>query len=213
MSTYLVKETFLTLQGEGVHAGRTAVFCRFSGCNLWTGREEHRANAVCRFCDTDFVGTDGPGGGHFRSARALATHVRSFWPTDGRGFVVCTGGEPTLQLDEAAVAALHAADLDVAIETNGTRPVPAGVDWVCVSPKAGAEVVLDQADEVKLVVPQVGAEPDRWVGFPAEHHLLQPMDDSDPHVTATNTRLAIEHCLADPRWRLSVQTHKALGIP
>lgn len=210
MSTYLVKEVFLTLQGEGTHAGRPAVFCRFSGCNLWTGREEHRADASCRFCDTDFVGTDGPGGGHFRSARALATHVRSFWPTVGRGFVVCTGGEPTLQLDGAAVAALHAADLEVAIETNGTRPVPAGVDWVCLSPKAGAEVVLTRADELKLVFPQPGAEPDRWVDFPADHHLLQPMDG--PDVVAL-TAAAVDYCLTDPRWSLSIQTHKHLGLP
>lgn len=210
MSTYLVKEVFLTLQGEGINAGRPAVFCRFSGCNLWTGREEHRARAICQFCDTDFVGTDGPGGGHLRSARALAEHVRSFWPSPGRGLVVCTGGEPTLQLDEAAVRALHAVDLEVAIETNGTRPLPPGVDWVCLSPKAGTEVVLDRADELKLVFPQPGAEPDRWVGFPADHHLLQPMDG--PH-RAANTAAAIAHCLADPRWRLSVQTHKDLGIP
>ncbi|MCD9623854.1 7-carboxy-7-deazaguanine synthase [Rhabdothermincola salaria] len=210
MSTYLVKETFLTLQGEGMHGGRPAVFCRFSGCNLWTGREEHRAQAVCRFCDTDFVGTDGPGGGHFRSARALAEHVRSFWPSPGRGFVVCTGGEPTLQLDDAAVAALHAVDLEIAIETNGTRPVPAGVDWVCVSPKAGAEVVLERADELKLVVPQPGAEPERWVDFAADHHLLQPMDGPD---RVANTAAAVAYCLEHPTWRLSVQTHKDIGIP
>lgn len=210
MSTYLVKEVFLTLQGEGANAGRVAVFCRFSGCNLWTGREEHRATAVCRFCDTDFVGTDGPGGGHFRSARALAEHVRSFWPGEGRGLVVCTGGEPTLQLDDAAVKALHAVDLEIAIETNGTRPVPDGVDWVCMSPKAGTEVVLDRADELKLVFPQPGAEPERWIGFPANHHLLQPMDGPD---RAANTAAAVAYCLAHPAWRLSVQTHKDLGIP
>jgi 7-carboxy-7-deazaguanine synthase len=209
VSTYLVKETFLTLQGEGVQVGRTAVFCRFSGCNLWTGREEHRAGAVCQFCDTDFVGTDGPGGGHFRSARALAEHVRSFWPGPGRGFVVCTGGEPLLQLDEAAVAALRAVDLEIAIETNGTRPVPEGIDWVCLSPKAGAEVVLERADELKLVYPQVGAGPERWADFPAGHHLLQPMDG--PHRRA-NTEAAVQYCLDHPHWRLSVQTHKDLGI-
>ena len=209
MSTYLVKETFLTLQGEGVQAGRTAVFCRFSGCNLWTGREEHRATAVCQFCDTDFVGTDGPGGGHFRSARVLAEHVRSFWPEPGRGFVVCTGGEPLLQLDEAAVDALRAVDLEIAIETNGTRPVPEGIDWVCLSPKAGAEVVLERADELKLVYPQVGAEPERWADFPAGHHLLQPMDG--PRRQA-NTEAAVRYCLDHPHWRLSVQTHKDLGI-
>jgi 7-carboxy-7-deazaguanine synthase (Cx14CxxC type) len=212
MSTYLVKEVFLTLQGEGAHAGRPAVFCRFTGCNLWTGREEQRASAVCRFCDTDFVGTDGPGGGQFRGAAALAAHVRSFWPDEGRGFVVCTGGEPTLQLDDELVGALHAVDLEIAIETNGTRLPPAGVDWVCLSPKAGAEVVLERADEVKLVYPQVEPEaaPERWIDFPAGVHSLQPMDGSD---RAANTAAAVDYCLTHPAWRLSVQTHKDLGIP
>jgi 7-carboxy-7-deazaguanine synthase len=212
MSTYLVKEVFLTLQGEGAHAGRTAVFCRFTGCNLWTGREEHRASAVCQFCDTDFVGTDGPGGGQFRGADALAVHVRSFWPGDGRGFVVCTGGEPTLQLDDELVEAFHALDLDVAIETNGTRVPPTGVDWVCLSPKAGAEVVLERADEVKLVFPQVEPEaaPERWIDFPATVHSLQPMDGPD---RAATTSAAVAYCLEHPEWRLSVQTHKDLGIP
>jgi 7-carboxy-7-deazaguanine synthase len=212
MSTYLVKEVFLTLQGEGAHAGRTAVFCRFTGCNLWTGREEHRASAVCQFCDTDFVGTDGPGGGQFRGAGALAVHVRSFWPGDGRGFVVCTGGEPTLQLDDELVEAFHALDLDVAIETNGTRVPPTGVDWVCLSPKAGAEVVLERADEVKLVFPQVEPEaaPERWIDFPATVHSLQPMDGPD---RAATTSAAVAYCLEHPEWRLSVQTHKDLGIP
>jgi 7-carboxy-7-deazaguanine synthase len=212
MSTYLVKEVFLTLQGEGAHAGRTAVFCRFTGCNLWTGREEHRASAVCQFCDTDFVGTDGPGGGQFRGAAALATHVRSFWPGDGRGFLVCTGGEPTLQLDAELVEAFHALALDVAIETNGTRVPPTGVDWVCLSPKAGAEVVLERADEVKLVFPQVEPEaaPERWIDFPATVHSLQPMDGPD---RAANTAAAVAYCLEHPDWRLSVQTHKDLGIP
>ena len=210
MSTYLVKEVFLTLQGEGAHAGRPAVFCRFTGCNLWTGREEHRDQAVCRFCDTDFVGTDGPGGGTFRGAAALAAHVRERWPGPGRGFVVCTGGEPTLQLDDELVAAFHDADLEVAIETNGTRPVPAGVDWVCLSPKAGAEVVVERADELKLVHPQPGAAPEAWVGFPAGVRSLQPMDGPD---RAANTAATVAYCLAHPEWRLSVQTHKDLGIP
>jgi 7-carboxy-7-deazaguanine synthase len=211
MSTYLVKEVFLTLQGEGAHAGRTAVFCRFTGCNLWTGREEHRASAVCQFCDTDFVGTDGPGGGRFRGAAELAAHVRSFWPGGGRGFVVCTGGEPTLQLDDELVEAFHALDLDVAIETNGTRVPPPGLDWVCLSPKAGAEVVLERADEVKLVFPQVEPEaaPERWVDFPAAVHSLQPMDGPD---RAATTSAAVAYCLEHPEWRLSVQTHKDLGI-
>jgi 7-carboxy-7-deazaguanine synthase (Cx14CxxC type) len=212
VSTYRVKEVFLTLQGEGAHAGRPAVFCRFTGCNLWTGREAQRADAVCRFCDTDFVGTDGPGGGTFRGADALAAHVRSFWPGSSRGFVVCTGGEPTLQLDDELVDALHDADLEIAIETNGTRPVPAGVDWVCLSPKAGAEVVLARADELKLVFPQDEAEaqPERWVDFPAGVRALQPMDGPD---RAGTTAAAVAYCLAHPEWRLSVQTHKDLGIP
>lgn len=212
MATYRVKEVFLTLQGEGAHAGRPAVFCRFTGCNLWSGREEQRADAVCRFCDTDFVGTDGPGGGVFRGADALAAHVRSLWPGAGPGFVVCTGGEPTLQLDEELVAALHAVDLEVAIETNGTRPVAAGVDWVCLSPKAGAPVVLDRADELKLVFPQVEPEarPERWVDFPATVRSLQPMDGPD---RAGTTSAAVAYCLTHPEWRLSVQTHKDLGIP
>ena len=212
MSTYLVKEVFLTLQGEGAQAGRPAVFCRFTGCNLWTGREEHRAEAVCRFCDTDFVGTDGPGGGTFRGADALAAHVRSFWPVDGRGFVVCTGGEPTLQLDDELVDALHAVDLEIAIETNGTRLAPAGVDWVCLSPKAGAAVVLERADELKLVYPQVEPEarPERWAGFPAGVRSLQPMDGPD---RAAATAATVAYCLSHPEWRLSVQTHKDLGIP
>ena len=212
MSTYLVKEVFLTLQGEGAQAGRPAVFCRFTGCNLWTGREEQRADAVCRFCDTDFVGTDGAGGGTFRGAEALAVHVRSFWPGSGRGFVVCTGGEPTLQLDDELVEALHAVDLEVAVETNGTRPMAAGVDWVCLSPKAGAPVVLDRVDELKLVYPQdePEADPERWVAFPASVRCLQPMDGPD---RAATTAAAVAYCLAHPEWRLSVQTHKDLGIP
>jgi len=212
VATYVVKEVFLTLQGEGAHAGRPAVFCRFTGCNLWTGREEHRATSVCRFCDTDFVGSDGPGGGRFRGADTLAAHVRSFWPGRGRGFVVCTGGEPTLQLDDELVDALHAADLEHAVETNGTRPGPAGVAWECLSPKAGADVVLDRADELKLVFPQdePEAQPERWVGFPAGVRSLQPMDGPD---RAATTAATVDYCLAHPEWRLSVQTHKDIGIP
>ena len=209
--SYTVKEIFLTLQGEGFNAGTPAVFCRFAGCNLWSGREQHRASAVCRFCDTDFVGTDGPGGGRFASAEALAAAVASHWRGgDGPRLVVCTGGEPLLQLDEAAVEALHVEGFRVAIETNGTVEPPAGVDWVCMSPKAGAELVLRAGDELKLVFPQEGLAPDDVVELDFTHRFLQPMDGPDREVA---TKAAIEHCLADPRWRLSVQTHKYLGIP
>ena len=208
---YLVKEVFATLQGEGANAGRAAVFCRFAGCNLWSGREEHRASAVCRFCDTDFVGTDGPGGGRFATPEALADHVASTWRGgEDRRFVVCTGGEPLLQLDDALVDALHERRFEVAIETNGTLLPPVGVDWVCVSPKAGAELVLTRGDELKLVFPQVGADPSTYEHLGFDHLLLQPMDGPD---VVTNTEAAIGYCLAHPRWRLSVQTHKYLGIP
>jgi 7-carboxy-7-deazaguanine synthase (Cx14CxxC type) len=207
---YVVKEVFATLQGEGANAGRPAVFCRFAGCNLWSGREEHRATAVCRFCDTDFVGTDGPGGGRFGTADDLAAHVEATWPAgEEHRFVVCTGGEPLLQLDDELVAALHARRFEVAIETNGTLVPPAGVDWVCVSPKAGAELVLTSGDELKLVVPQVGADPADYEHLAFAHFLLQPMDGPD---VVANTKAAIEHCLTHPQWRLSVQTHKYLGI-
>ena len=211
---YVVKEIFYTLQGEGSHAGRPAVFCRFAGCNLWTGHERHRSAAVCQFCDTDFVGSDGPGGGRFRSADELAEAVAATW--GGRAhpaaapFVVCTGGEPLLQLDAEAVDAWHRRDLMVAVETNGTVPAPAGLDWVCVSPKAGAPVVLGSADELKLVFPQDGAPPDMFEDFPAASLRLQPMDgpDRDKH-----TAMAVEYCLVHPQWKLSLQTHKYLGIP
>jgi 7-carboxy-7-deazaguanine synthase len=211
---YRVKEMFPTLQGEGARAGRAAVFCRFAGCNLWSGREEHRSTAVCRFCDTDFVGTDGVGGGVFATAEELADAVAATW-RDGMGeggqpYVVCTGGEPLLQLDDPAVAALHAAGLEVAVETNGTLPVPAGVDWVCVSPKAGTTLVLDRAHELKLVVPQVGVDPADYDALDAHHRFVQPMDGPDSEAA---TRWAVEWCRAHPRWRLSVQTHKYLGIP
>lgn len=209
---YTVKECFYTLQGEGVNAGRAAVFCRFSGCNLWTGREQDRGTAVCTFCDTDFVGV-GPDGGKFATAAELAAFVKSRWPADApadvRPFVVCTGGEPLLQLDEAAVEALHAAGFEVAVETNGTQPAPAGLDWICVSPKANAEVVLTQGDELKLVFPQALARPERFEHLAFRHFLLQPMDGPEQ---AENTRAALAYCLAHPRWRLSVQTHKTLGI-
>lgn len=216
--TYLVKEIFYTLQGEGANAGRPAVFCRFSGCNLWTGHEEHRPIAVCRFCDTDFVGTDGPGGGHFATPDALAGAVAATWAGDGvadrddggRRLVVCTGGEPLLQLDTAAVDAFHRQGFEVAIETNGTMAVPPGIDWVCVSPKAGAAMAVTTGDELKLVFPQAGIDPDDVVGLSFGHRFLQPMDGPDRE---KNTALAIAYCLAHPRWRLSLQTHKYLGIP
>lgn len=211
---YHVKEAFYTLQGEGGQAGRASVFCRFSGCNLWSGREADRAAAVCTFCDTDFVGTDGPGGGSFRSAEALAAHVAARWPAgaDPRAqrYVVCTGGEPTLQLDTALIDALHAAQFEIAVETNGTRPVPAGVDWVCVSPKADAPLVQREGDELKLVFPQAAAMPDRFAELAFTHFLLQPMDGPDREA---NTRAAVAYCLAHPRWGISLQTHKTLGIP
>ncbi len=212
MSTYAVKEVFYTLQGEGARTGRPAVFCRFARCNLWSGLEEQRADAVCRFCDTDFVGTDGVGGGVFRDADALAAQVAARWPADQDGgpYVVCTGGEPLLQLDRALIDALHAHGFEVAIETNGTLPVPDGVDWVCMSPKAGATTVVERGDELKLVFPQQGAEPERYASSAFEQFFLQPMDGPD---VERNTRLAVEYCLAHPQWRLSLQTHKMLGLP
>jgi 7-carboxy-7-deazaguanine synthase len=205
---YLVKEVFPTLQGEGAHAGRAAVFCRFTGCNLWTGREEHRATAVCQFCDTDFVGTDGPGGGHFTDADGLAAHVAAVG--GATRFVVCTGGEPLLQLDAPLIDALHAHGFEIAIETNGTRPVPGGIDWVCMSPKVDADVVVTSGDELKLVYYQVGGDPERYADLDFTHFFLQPMDGPQ---RAAHTRAAIDYCLAHPQWRLSVQTHKYLGIP
>jgi 7-carboxy-7-deazaguanine synthase len=207
---YTVKELFYTLQGEGMQAGRAAVFCRFAGCNLWTGREADRAQATCRFCDTDFVGV-GPDGGRFASADALAAAVAARWPADrgGRPYVVCTGGEPLLQLDAAAVEALHAAGFEVAVETNGTQPAPPGIDWTCVSPKADAPLVLTRGDELKLVYPQAVAPPERFATLPFRHFSLQPMDGPD---VEANTRAAVAYCLAHPQWRLSLQTHKALGL-
>jgi 7-carboxy-7-deazaguanine synthase (Cx14CxxC type) len=209
--TYSVKEIYYTLQGEGGQAGRAAVFCRFAGCNLWTGREEDRANAVCQFCDTDFVGTDGPGGGKFATPGELAAAVASHWPQNARGkpLVVCTGGEPLLQLDGPAIEALHAQGFEVAVETNGTQPAPAGLDWICVSPKAGADLVLTRGTELKLVFPQPGAMPEKFEGLDFTYFFLQPMDGLEQK---RNTRLAIEYCLAHPQWRLSVQTHKVVGI-
>jgi 7-carboxy-7-deazaguanine synthase len=210
--TYAVKEIFYTLQGEGANTGRAAVFCRFAGCNLWTGREQDRHEATCQFCDTDFVGTDGPGGGRFASAGELAAAVAAAWPPaqSSRRFVVCTGGEPLLQLDSDLLRALHGEGFEVAVETNGTLPPPDGVDWLCVSPKAGAELVVTSGDEIKLVFPQVGAEPDRFEQLSFRQYFLQPMDGPDREA---NTSAALQYCLAHPRWRLSLQTHKLLGIP
>jgi 7-carboxy-7-deazaguanine synthase len=211
--SYAVKEIFYTLQGEGANAGRPAVFCRFAGCNLWTGREADREDAVCRFCDTDFVGTDGPGGGKFPSAERLASAVAAAWPAardEGRPLVVCTGGEPLLQLDPPLLEALHEEGFEVAVETNGTVAPPPGIDWLCLSPKAGAPPVIRAGDELKLVYPQEGAEPARYEELRFRHFFLQPMDGP---AREANTRAALRYCLAHPRWRLSLQTHKLLGIP
>jgi len=209
---YAVKEIFYTLQGEGGQAGRAAVFCRFAGCNLWSGREQDRAQAVCRFCDTDFVGTDGTGGGKFATAQALALAVRAHWPqaTGGTPLVVCTGGEPLLQLDAPLIDALHAQGFEIAVETNGSLPIPAGLDWVCVSPKAGSPLVATAGDELKLVFPQPGAMPEQFEHLAFRHFFLQPMDGA---LRERHTQAAVAHCLAQPQWRLSLQTHKLLGIP
>jgi 7-carboxy-7-deazaguanine synthase (Cx14CxxC type) len=211
--SYAVKEIFYTLQGEGAQAGRAAVFCRFAGCNLWTGREADRDTAICRFCDTDFADVNGPGGGKFGSAQALAAAIEEKWPRDsnaGKRFVVCTGGEPLLQLDASLIDALHARDFEIAVETNGTVAAPAGLDWVCVSPKAGAEFVQKSGDELKLVYPQSGADPTKFENLPFGNFFLSPMDGPE---RAANTQLALRYCLDHPQWRLSLQTHKILGIP
>lgn len=211
--SYAVKEIFYTLQGEGRQAGRPAVFCRFAGCNLWSGREADRHTAVCQFCDTDFVGTDGAGGGKFANGVALADAVAAKWPTGDAGarrYVVCTGGEPTLQLDLALIDALHAHNFEIAVESNGTLAAPAGIDWLCISPKAGTQLVQRRGDELKLVFPQPGAEPSQFAELDFRHFLLQPMDGPNRD---SNTRAALAYCLAHPRWSLSLQTHKFLGIP
>ena len=212
--SYSVKEIYYTLQGEGAHTGRPAVFLRFAGCNLWSGREADREDAICSFCDTDFVGTDGPGGGKFATAAELADAVAAVWPSNGarggRPFVVCTGGEPLLQLDEALIRAIRERGFELAIESNGTKPAPAGIDWICISPKAGADVVQRSGDELKLVYPQEGAMPEAFEHLDFRHFFLQPMDG--PKVER-HTQLAVEYCLAHPRWRLSIQTHKLLRIP
>ena len=220
--SYTVKEIFYTLQGEGANTGRPAVFCRFAGCNLWSGREEDRAHAVCQFCDTDFVGTNGPGGGKFQTADALAAAVAARWPFPSSActvpsdrlreqpLVVCTGGEPLLQLDDALVAALHEYGFEIALETNGTQLPPVGIDWICMSPKAGADLILRHGNELKLIFPQHGAEPEQFVDLDFQHFFLQPMDG--PHCQR-NTQLAVQYCLTHPQWRLSLQTHKLLRIP
>ncbi len=208
--SYAVKEIFLTLQGEGAHAGRASVFCRFAGCNLWSGREQDRAGATCQFCDTDFVGTDGTLGGRYASAAALADIIAAQWTGDNVGrYVVLTGGEPLLQVDAALIDALHARGFAIGVETNGTIAPPDGLDWVCVSPKAGAELVVRKGDELKLVYPQEDAAPEDFVDLDFERFSLQPMDGPD---AIENTARAVEYCLRHPRWRLSVQTHKTLGI-
>ena len=208
---YAVKEIFYTLQGEGANTGRAAVFCRFAGCNLWSGREEDRQEAVCQFCDTEFVGTDGPAGGKFATAHELAGAVAAAWPAGqpSRQFVVCTGGEPLLQLDPALLQALHAEGFEVAVETNGTLAPPEGIDWLCVSPKAAADLVITSGDELKLVFPQSGADPGQFAELRFHHFFLQPMDGPDREA---NTAAALQYCLTHPRWRLSLQTHKLLGI-
>jgi 7-carboxy-7-deazaguanine synthase len=210
--TYSVKEMFYTLQGEGAQAGRPAVFLRFAGCNLWSGREQDRATAVCQFCDTDFVGIDGEGGGKFDRAEDLAAAVCALWPDVAQGipYVVCTGGEPLLQLDGALIDALHAQGFEIAVETNGTIAAPAGIDWICVSPKANAALEQVSGHELKLVYPQALAMPDRFTTLNFKNFYLQPMDGSK---TAENTAAAVAYCLAHPQWRLSLQTHKMLGIP
>jgi len=209
--SYSVKEMFYTLQGEGANAGHPAVFCRFAGCNLWSGREEDRSTAICQFCDTDFVGTDGTNGGKFDSAHALAVAIVSFWPLNDSAhrLVVLTGGEPLLQVDQALVQALHAVGFRIAVETNGTVPPPPGIDWLCMSPKAGSTRVVSAGQELKLVFPQVGAEPVLYESLNFENFYLQPMDGPD---AAVNTAAAVAYCQAHPRWRLSLQTHKLIGI-
>jgi 7-carboxy-7-deazaguanine synthase (Cx14CxxC type) len=212
--TYSVKEIFYSLQGEGANSGRAAVFCRFAGCNLWSGREQDRAEAICRFCDTDFCGTDGVGGGKYRGATELADRIAATWtPASASAaphFVVCTGGEPLLQLDGGLVAALHTRGFEVAVETNGTKPAPPGLDWVCVSPKADTQLAIRSGNELKLVFPQAGAPPERFEHLAFDHFFLQPMNGP---ALAQNSQLCLDYCRAHPRWRLSLQIHKLLGIP
>jgi 7-carboxy-7-deazaguanine synthase (Cx14CxxC type) len=210
--TYSVKEIYYTLQGEGAHTGRPAVFCRFAGCNLWSGLEADRERAICRFCDTDFIGVNGPGGGKFAAARSLAEAVAATWPEGqgGKPYVVCTGGEPLLQLDAKLIEAFHSAGFEVGVETNGTLVAPRAIDWICVSPKAGTDLRQTSGDELKLVYPQADAPPERFAALAFRHFFLQPMDGPD---RSRNTEAAIAYCLSHPQWRLSLQTHKLIGIP
>lgn len=221
MSTYRVKEMFYSLQGEGARSGRAAVFCRFSKCNLWNGREESRASSVCKFCDTDIVGIDGQNGGEFSGAEMLASAIEALWPTrhaeNSAPYVIFTGGEPLLQLDAELVEAMHQRGFEVAIETNGTLPAPEGIDWICLSPKSNATLALHYCDELKLVYPQDDAAPDAFAHFPAQHYFLSPMANPTIHsgndvIKQDNTRLALNYCLSHPQWRLSLQLHKLLGI-
>ncbi|WP_293267569.1 7-carboxy-7-deazaguanine synthase [Neptunomonas sp.] len=207
---YSVKEMFYTLQGEGAHAGRPSVFCRFTGCNLWSGREQDRASAICDFCDTDFIGTDGQNGAKFLNAEALADAINSFWPTpEGKPYVVFTGGEPALQLTQELITAVHHLGFEIAVETNGTKPLPEGIDWICVSPKASAPLVINKGHELKLVYPQPDAMPERFTSLEFDNFYLQPLD-SEKH--KKSTQQVIEYCLRHPRWKMSLQTHKVIGI-
>lgn len=212
---YAVKEAFYTLQGEGARTGRASVFCRFTGCNLWSGRERDRATSVCQFCDTDFIGTDGQNGGRFKSADMLADHLQALWPADMHGahqYVVFTGGEPLLQLDSALIDALHARDFEIAVETNGTLPAPNGIDWICVSPKGASNVVQTWGHELKLVYPQADALPERFADMAFEHFYLQPMDLAPLGQSGTTQPNVLAYCLANPQWQLSLQMHKIVGI-
>ena len=213
--TYSVKEIYYTLQGEGAHTGRPAVFCRFAGCNLWTGLEKDRDSAICQFCDTDFVGTDGVGGGKFNTAESLADTIAKHWPDTkfGKKYVVCTGGEPLLQVDEDLINAFHAVEFEIAVETNGTQPAPDGLDWICVSPKSTAPVILTNGDELKLVYPQKDALPELFENMDFEYHYLQPMDVEDKNNKDEIIKATIDYCKEHPKWRLSMQTHKLINIP
>lgn len=212
--SYSVKEVFYSLQGEGFHSGRPAIFCRMSKCNLWSGREADRSEAVCQFCDTDFIGTDGQNGGRFADAEALSQHLLQFWPqeTQAAPFVVLTGGEPLLQVDQPLIENLHQHGFEIAVETNGTKSAPDGIDWICVSPKANAPLLLDHGDELKLVYPQADLPPEKVAHLAFDFFYLQPMDDADPTVSANNIQMAVKYCLLHPQWKLSLQTHKLLGI-